>query len=238
MARIGSVGRHLFSSRSILLALGAVVLICGAPPAFGDPLVITVGGVSLVAGWTGSDPPFGFGLTGDQTSIGGITFAQAAGSFVNQGDLITLGDTISVSANPQTTGPSAQTVGGVTYSDVFLAGTLHFAAAPATLTASAFTTPFTMAGSISLYRPDSSNPFLRGDLLFTVPIEGRGTASLGVVPRGGMLEESSVAYSFAPAAPDPTPEPGTLALLGCGLVLAIGRARRVLSPIRIRTKVR
>jgi len=219
---------HLFPLRSILLGTTAIGLICAPSPAFSDPVQITSGSVYQVASWTGYDPPFGFGLTGAQTSLGGITYSLGVGGSVSVGDTIALSETISVSADPFRTGPYQQTVDGVTYSNVFLAGTLHFAATPETLTGDAtdgFDTPFTMNGSISLFGVDPSRPTRAAEPFLIVPIEGRGTASLSLASRGGMLAESSVTYRFADPPMSPTPEPATLTLLASGLVVAVARAR-------------
>src|SRR5579859_8122597 len=128
MGKVGLAALQLFPSGSIRLGIAAVGMICAASPAFSDPLQITGGNVYTVASWTGYDPPFGFGLTGAQTSLGGITYTLPAVSVVNAGNTINLSETISVSADPFRTGPDQQTVDGVTYSNVFLAGTLHFVA--------------------------------------------------------------------------------------------------------------
>jgi hypothetical protein len=228
MAKVWFAPLHFCPSRSFLLCVTAVAMMYAAPQAFADPVLITGGSVFKAAIWTGSDPPFGFQLTGDGTALGGVTFSQAVGSFVKVGDTINLSDTISVSADPFHTGPAQQQVAGVTYSGVFLQGTLHLAATPATLTAGdtdRFDTPFTMDGSISLSQPDPVHPGTAGELLLTTPIEGRGTASMFLTPVAGMPRETSVSYNFAEAPVSATPEPTTLALLGGGLVVAVGRAR-------------
>lgn len=221
---------HLFHSRLILVILAVVAASCTAVPAFADPIVITGGGISLPAIWTGLDPPFGWTLTGSGTSLGGITFAQDGGALVNVGDPINLSSTIGVSASPFRTGPFSQTVNGVTYNSVFLSGTLNFSATPGRVTSAdtttGFQTPFTMDGSVSLFQGDPAQPFSPGALLFTSPMTGRGTASMSLFPRAGAFVSFGVSYTFADPAPDPTPEPATLALLGGGLVVAVGRARR------------
>jgi hypothetical protein len=218
---------HVFPSRTILLGI-APIMLCAASPAFGDPIQITSGNVYQVASWTGYDPPFGFQLSGGQTSLGGITYSLGAGEAVSVGDTINLSETISVSADPFRTGPYQQTVDGVTYDRVFLAGTLSFAATPVTLTSDetdGFSTPFTMNGSISLFAADPSRPICAAEPFLIVPIEARGIASLSLASRGGMLAENSLGYHFTDTAVSPTPEPATLTLLGSGLILAVARAR-------------
>lgn len=220
MAKKNVVRLYLCPSPAILFAIAAIVM-CAAAPALGNPVQITSGTMYDVATWTGYDPPFGWQLSGDQTALGGITYTLGPGGFVSVGDTINLSQRFSVSADPFRTGPSQQTVEGVTYKNVYLAGMVSFAATPAILTGdetSGLDTPFTMTGTISLFAMPLGDPFL------TVPIEGRGTASLSLVPRGGMLRESSVYYRFAEASP--TPEPATLTLLGGGLLLALARGKR------------
>jgi hypothetical protein len=229
MGRVWLARLHLFRSRGVLVSLAAAAVMFTGTAAFADPIVITGGGVWLPAVWTGLDPPFGWDLTGARTSLGGITFSQTGGSFVQPGDPINLSNTLTVSANPFRTGPFEQTVNGVTYSGVFLSGTLNFSATPGTVTSAdsvGFDTPFTMDGSLSLFQGDASNPFSPGSLLFTIPVEGRGTASLGLVPRAGMMAGTSVSYAFADPAASPTPEPATLTLLGSGVLVMVDRARR------------
>jgi len=191
--------------------------------------------VYTAAASTGYDPPFGFGLSGSQVSLGGVTYTLASGSAVNIGDEINLSGTISVSTDPLRIGPSQQTVNGVTYGDVFLTGTLNFVATPATLLSNgtdAFNTPFTMNGSISLFHPDPLTAFRASEPFLTVPIGESGTASLSLFPRGDILTEGSVLYHFAATPASPTPEPATLTLLGGGLVIAVA-ARRAGRPPKI-----
>jgi PEP-CTERM motif-containing protein len=230
MARMWWARPHLCASGSVLVGLAAAAVMFAGTPAMADPIVITGGDVSLPAPWTGLDPPFGWSLSGDGFALGGITFSQAGGSFVTAGDVINPSDTIDVSANPFRTGPFQQTVNGATYSGVFLSGALHFAATPGTLTsneAAGFNTPFSMDGYVSLFQADPSNPFLPGDLLFTIPIAGHGIASVRLEPRAGMLSEMGVDYRFTKdTVVAATPEPGTVALLGSGLLVAVGRMRR------------
>jgi hypothetical protein len=233
MAKWRSTRTHLFPSSSLVPGLAAVAAICAASPAVADPVLITGGNAYSAAVWTGYDPPFGFQLTGDRTSLGGITFTLADIGFYNVGDVIDLSSTFSVSSDPYRTGPFEQTVEGVAYTEVFLSGTLRFTAAPVTLTspdAAAVEAPFTMDGSISLFRPDPVNSFQRGESFLTFAIAGSGTASLGLSPLGGTLAGTFVNYGFTAPPADPTPEPATLLLVGSGLVTTIARTRRTRSP--------
>jgi hypothetical protein len=232
MAKFLSIRTHFFPSASLVPGLVVVAAICAAPPASADPVLITGGGVYSAAVWTGYAPPFGFQLTGDQTSLGGITFTLAGNGFYNVGDVIDLSSTFSVSADPYRTGPYGQTVEEVGYTEVFLTGTLRFTAAPVTLNsadAAAVNAPFTMDGSISLFRPDPVNSFQRGESFLTFPVAGSGTASLSLSPRGGMLAGTFVGYGFTAPPTDVTPEPATLLLVGSGLVTTIVRMRRTTS---------
>ena len=229
MLTLSSARIHLLRRVSLLAALTAAAAICAVRPASADPLRITGGNLNSAAPWTGYDPPFGFELTGEQTSLGGITFTLTGLGFYNVGDVIDLSGAFSISANPYRTGPFGQTVDGVRYDEVFLDGTVRLTAAPVALTnpdAPWIEAPFTMDGSISLFRGDPANIFQPGDPLGMFRIAGNGTASLSLVPRGDLIAGSFVTYSFAAAPPSATPEPGTLLLLGSGVAMTVNAVRR------------
>ena len=204
--------------------LAAITVISAAAPAYADAIVITGGTVVAGSAASPNTPPYGFTLTGDETHIGGITFAQGL-SFINIGDTIDLSSTVSVSST-FSSGPSEQIVQGEHFTDVSVQGTLRFIADPMTLTdpSSGFHVPFTMDGVISLFRQVPFEPL--GEQLFTTSVMGSGIATLSLFKTSGPVGVNATIYQFSPVSATPTPEPGTLALLGTGLVAGVTRLRK------------
>lgn len=206
------------------ILMSAVTIIFTASLAVADPIVIT-GGVVVVGSFASpSLPPFGFQLLGDNTNIGGITFAQGGG-FVTVGQVINLSDTIALTWSPFS-GPSGQTVNGARFEDTGVRGTLNFNAAAVRVpnNPSGISVPFTMTGEVSFFQQLPFEP--PGPVLFTTALRGAGTASTGFFGGdGGIFRVSGTVFSFSPA-PTATPEPGTVGLLGTGFVLLAGRLRR------------
>ena len=138
------------------LILALIPVIACAAPVFADPITVTAGNVTLGSAHSGVDPPFGFSLIGDSTSIIGETFAFGLSGF-NSGQIVDLSTTVAPSFVNH---PLPETVDGVMYS-AWLRGQLTFAAAPFVASASTFTTPFTMTviqgstNSISAPTPQS-----------------------------------------------------------------------------------
>jgi hypothetical protein len=136
------------------------------------------------------------------------------------------------------TGGGTGVIEGVTYPLVYVgfsSGTFTAPTAPLTeLGSSLIEVPFTFAGVMNGYlehpliRPNDALP------IFTVNLGGGGRASarfFGLVDDSGARVYSvfpdSIRYEFTNA--EPTPEPGTLLLVGGalgGLILARGRTRR------------
>ena len=127
------------------------------------------------------------------------------------------------------------TFDGVAYERTFLSGSIfidgpEFTSAALSPSSLVFTAPFTMRATIVNY---DSSPRL-GPPLFTASLIGSGTATarfstvedgLG----GRVFDAFSVQYEFEAAAP--TPEPGTLLLLGSGIALVVRRrVRRTVHP--------
>lgn len=193
-----------------------IPIIAFAAPAFADPITVTGGHVTLGSAASGQDPPFGFSLTGDSTSIVGETVGLGIDGF-NPGQIVDLSTTVAPSFVAH---PLPETVDGVTYS-AWLGGHMMFAATPFAPSASAFTTPYTMTGALSGF----DNAQLTGMPLFTADLTGAGTASLvGLQDVGGrFLVRGGTVFAFSEVSP--TPEPSTTLLLGVGLVGVVVRRR-------------
>ena len=85
-----------------------------------------------------------------------------------------------------------------------------------------FAAPFTMTGSLAAFTSlsDPNPPFYMTDLV------GSGTATISFVAvPGGFFDARNITYDFAAGA-SPTPEPGSLLLLGSAAALLWRRARR------------
>jgi hypothetical protein len=126
-------------------------------------------------------------------------------------------------------GIGSATLDGTTYSDVSFSGEFTFSAPPAPLPASSanvivLTAPFIFNGML--------RGFSNGQELFSVDLTGTGTTNRGLFRIAPGLYsyqlESLTGYTFTSQEVTPTPEPGSLMLLGTGLAaLAVRRRRSV-----------
>jgi hypothetical protein len=122
------------------------------------------------------------------------------------------------------------TIDGHVFVDDFVTGIFQLAATPSVAGSFSgdhrFSTPFTLTGIVRVFaRQDDPSP------LFSQEVTGRGTASFTATNVGDgsyTATESGLLLSIAPGA-TPTPEPGSLLLLGSGLVAA-WQSRRFRRP--------
>ena len=210
-----------------LVLLTVTAVICGAPPAVAEPIVITSGSV-FVGAPSGPFPPFGFELLGSNTILRGVTFAERGG-FVRLGDTVDLSTPVVLTAVGF--GPFEQTVNGEAFTNVILRGALNFHAVPFVASSNAlggFTTAFSMTGEVSLFEGGFGQDL--GPHLLTTQLIGSGTASIGFLREieNGVFMTSGTSFRFAAAPAAATPEPATLLLVSGGLWAARRSSTRVL----------
>jgi hypothetical protein len=214
-----------------LLLLAALV----APrPAQADPINITSGRLDL-------HPSYGpIVLSGDR----GFSFSSGvdgAGGFINawmqcNGDPAhcTPGHALDLGASWTGNDITGQaTLGGVVYPNVGGMNSLssisvHFGGTavlpPLSGSSAAISAPFLFNGSFL-------HPL--GDSLVSDALIGHGIATLTMMPSPGMPGSwylEGLHYSFEDPSPAPTPEPGTLLLLGTGLIGLAAVVRRARKP--------
>jgi len=209
-----------------LTVLSVAWVFVAAPLGFAEPILITGGSVTIGSFSSNLAPPFGFDLIGDNTLLGGVTFAVRLG-FAEVGEVINPSTGVFLTLT-DTSGPCCQTVRGVQFNDVVIRGSLNFDASPFIVGSNLrqrFTVPFTATGDVSLFEGPFTSP---GSLLATAPLTGRGTASI-FLSRDHDDEPFRVSetfFRFTPETVNPVPEPATLALMCSGVAAATVRVRR------------
>lgn len=206
----------------------AVLVWASAVPAHADPIQVT-GGSAFVY-WDGSGSSAT--LLGTGLNVATDTYGGAFGGILVPGVTrfdggLTFG---SVGSAPHEW--SVQ-VDGASYS-AFISGNLDFdteevlippVASPDTWVT--FSTPFTMTGRIR----GTTGALGTGSVLFDVLVSGGGMASTQALgSTANLYRTGGVKYEFSDVAP--TPEPGTLLLVGTALAGLAARRRRLSSPDR------
>ena len=131
-------------------------------------------------------------------------------------------------------GQGTVTINGMTFNDVFIAGTFEFIAGsvllPPPVAAITVTTPFTFVGLINVCAVSHAT-CTSSDILFTTQLTGSGTAFVELnffqTPSFSFYQFKQVTYVFA----EPVPEPMSLLLLGGGIAALAGtRLKRRKKP--------
>jgi PEP-CTERM motif len=166
----------------------------------------------------------GFRFEGEEPPGMSAVFGQCVIFLCSPGQTLDL----STHAEPHLNDPELTVFDGQTFDPAFLQGDLDFHAGTATVPVTPLdgfaeiTAPFSFTGHLSAF----DNPELAGNPLFSTRLLGSGTLSVIFTNRaefGTFVEQVSYRFEDAAAA---TPEPGTLVLLGSGLVGLIARKRR------------
>ena len=208
--------------RTAIIVAMALVVLGPSRRSEADPILITGGSLSQT---NGIDLP-GFTITGANSSFTGILeIAGVLCCVFNPGDVVTLGFNFPVGSLPFQ--PATEVVDGVTFPAAFLRGSFTLSGTPfvappigAGQTSFSLTTPFDMTGQLSGFAN-----FTDQTPLFSVPVAGTGTASVGgAVPGGQFYVGQTVSFNFEQ--PAPTPEPATVLLVGTALLGGVGIAAR------------
>lgn len=207
-----------------------LLLLCLAPEAKADPILITSGHVSfggpVVNGQVVADDTFS--LQGQGVSISGVTRNILGASVFSPGDTYRINRGF---VNDPLFPVGSFTAGGVTYTS-FMFGSdtlnLQFEAQDAIIPTGTdqqqlvFSVPFTMTGFIFVV---GNTPGVPGVL---TNITGSGTATFTATrvnspDPNAPWSGRSLTYNFGPA--QPVPEPATMVLLGTGLAALAARRK-------------
>jgi hypothetical protein len=222
----------MVKARVVSVTLAGLAL-AAAAPASADPITITSGMVTVGGFARGAFRSTTFVLSGgDSFSISGANpdgGAQAGLPPCTQFAPCTTGATTNPSISYGVAGSfGSATLDGTAYSQVlYQGGRFTFSGEdvvlpPATADTFDLRSPFLFQGLASIWTIGSSNtPVFYGDYTLT----GQGTATTHLERFGSGYAISGFTYEFSGEAASPTPEPGSILLLGTGVV-AVWRSRR------------
>jgi hypothetical protein len=201
------------------VAAAFLIGLCGSLPASAEPITITSGQVvaTLSAGsfqLTGADFSAAAGLPDGWSSTVARTCSPCSATAP-----VTLSFS-STCVSCVSSGSSGNVLGGTvfpgptTFAVNFAFDGPSFSSSALTPQQLIFSAPFTMTGSLDAFTrlSDPNPPF------FSTGLTGSGTATITFrADPGGLFDAANITYDFSPAL-SPTPEPGSLLLLGSGLV--------------------